>query len=134
MTAMAAPGGHEPPVRSPRHTVPVLAAALSHLLARDEGQPALWTRPAFAASVDRARRDLAMIGGPGELAFDDPAGDQPLSFAAAAAALARDPGCVALAIGHLERHGGRSLPGWADLVRRGIPRPASAPDAALWFG
>ncbi len=112
----------------------VLAIALSHLLDRDEGCPARWHTPEFAAAVDDGRTVLRSSSGAAAVrtAMLDPGRE--IGFDEAAARLARDPLEVAAALLHLERTRREPLPAWRDLVRRGLPADQVDTDAALWFG
>ena len=110
----------------------VLAAALSHLLRRDEECPARWRTTSFVEAVEVARSELrspaSFMAGAGVGAAHD------IDFHDAVARLARYPGDVAIAIRHLELAERRPLPPWLDLVRHGLPSRASDLDVALWFG
>lgn len=111
-----------------------LAAALSHLLARDDEPPARWRARSFAEAVEAVRAAQAdattwRAGPPAEARADAAPG-----FHEAVARLARNPADVALAIGRLELAGRRKLPAWPDLMRRGLPAQPSDLDRALWFG
>jgi len=112
----------------------ILAAALAHLLGRDDDRPARWVSAAFGAAVEARRADLAQLTTLADLlAFDPNARGEP-SFVASVARLARNPDDVALAIRSLEISELRSLPGWAELIRRGLSSGSPEPDPALWFG
>ncbi len=111
----------------------VLATALIHLLDRDEGAPARWHTDDFAAAVDDWRSALRSVADhpAARMVSLDPGRE--VGFDEAATRLARDPLDVAAALLHLERERREQLPGWTDLVRRGMPARDDR-DAALWFG
>jgi hypothetical protein len=112
----------------------VLAAALAHLLARDEDLPARWRTGSFASAVEAARTVLGSVGSVLMLpASGRGAGDQP-GFREAVARLARNPDDVAIAVRRLELAGRQGLPAWPELIRRGLPARPSDLDAMLWFG
>ena len=132
--SFAAPSGRDPfGFRSPAETQ-VLAAALSHLLRRDEECPARWRTAPFAEAVELARSELRSADPiPSFLPLDVDAGGD-LDFQDAVSRLARDPRDVASAIRRLELTGRQPLPSWLDLVRHGLPSRPSDLDTALWFG
>jgi hypothetical protein len=112
----------------------VLAAALSHLLRRDEDCPARWRSAAFAEAVEAARGDLGSATAIQLLPVPHTYEDRDLAFQDAVARLARNPDDVAVAIRRLELAERRSLPPWLALVRLGLPSRPSDLDTALWFG
>jgi hypothetical protein len=112
----------------------LLAAALSHLLRRDEECPARWRSASFADAVEAIRRDLGSATAIQSLPAPYVDGDRDLGFQDAVARLARNPDDVAVAIRRLELAERRPLPPWLDLVRHGLPSRPSDLDTALWFG
>lgn len=132
--SLAAPAGREGPASRSPAEAQVLAAALSHLLRRDEECPARWRTASFAEAVELARRELRPADAiPSRLALDVDAG-RDLGFQDAVSRLARNPGDVAVAIRRLEIAERQPLPPWLDLVRHGRPSRPSDLDTALWFG
>jgi hypothetical protein len=131
---LAVPTVHDPVGSSADADTQVLAAALSHLLRRDEGCPARWRTTSFAEAVELARYALRSTDAiPPSLAPDVDA-RRVLGFHDAVTLLARNPGDVAVAIRRLELTGRTPLPSWLDLVRHGLPSRPSDLDTALWFG
>ncbi len=133
---MSAAGTANPPItvdQPDAAEVRVLAAALTHLLARDDERPARWLAQAFADAVERARAE-PHPGGPGQAPADGPGAPSPLTFHAAVARLAHDPRSVAVAIRDLETAGARRLPSWPELTHRRRPTAPTSFDASLWFG
>jgi hypothetical protein len=110
-----------------------LAAALAHLLVRDEERPAIWHAATFSDAVEAARAGLAtgaaMPAGPSEAVAADPPG-----FREAVDRLARDPAAVAGAIRRIEATRRGPLPAWVHLVRHGLPALPSDLDRSIWFG
>jgi len=124
--------GHDVPVSGSGPKV--LAAALSHLLRRDEECPARWRSTSFVEAVELARSELrSSAPNPSRLAADVGAAHD-IDFHDAVERLARYPGDVAVAIRHLELIDRRPMPPWLDLVRHGLPSRPSELDTALWFG
>jgi hypothetical protein len=113
---------------------PVLAAALSHLLRRDEEYPARWRTSSFAESVELARSELGLPATAQSLPVPAGYAGGDLGFKEAVSRLARNPGDVAVAIRRLELAERRSLPPWVTLVRQGLPSRPTDLDMALWFG
>ena len=112
----------------------MLAAALSHLLRRDEECPARWRTTSFVEAVEVARSELRSPALTPSWLAPDVGAAHDIDFHDAVARLARYPGDVAIAIRHLELAERRPLPPWLDLVRHGLPSRASDLDVALWFG
>jgi hypothetical protein len=132
--SLAAPAGRDAPASRSPVEAQVLAAALSHLLRRDEECPARWRTASFVEAVELARRDFRPADAiASRLAPDDDLGRGP-GFQDAVSRLARNPGDVAVAIRRLELAERQPLPPWLDLVRHGLPSRPSDLDTALWFG
>jgi hypothetical protein len=129
---LAVPTVHNPVGSSADADTQVLAAALSHLLRRDEGCPARWRTTSFAEAVELARNVLRSADAIPPMPDVDARRD--LGFHDAVSLLARNPGDVAVAIRRLEITGRTPLPSWLDLVRHGLPSRPSDLDTALWFG
>lgn len=110
-----------------------LAAALAHLLVRDDERPARWRASTFAEAVEAARDGLpaGVAGGPGPAG---PVASAAPDFREAVARLARDPASVARAIRRLEAIRRGRLPAWRHLVRHGLPAQPSDLDRSIWFG
>ena len=132
--SLAAPAGRDNPGSRSLAETQVLAAALSHLLGRDEECPARWRTASFAEAVELARSQFRFADAiPSRLTPDVDAG-RDLGFQGAVSRLARNPDDVAVAIRRLELAERRPLPPWLDLVRHGLPSRPSDLDTALWFG
>ena len=132
--SLASPTVHDPVGSRSGADTQVLAAALSHLLRRDEDCPARWRTKPFAEAVELARHaNRSTDAIPPSLSPDVDAG-RDLGFQDAVSRLARNPGDVAVAIRRLELTGRTPLPSWLELVRRGLPSRPSDLDTALWFG
>jgi len=129
--------GHVAP-RQPSHLAgagtSVLAAALTHVLRRDDDHPARWRTPSFTDAVERTRVELDTVGSIPALHVTRNGLDGPMGFREAVARLARNPDDVAVAIRRLELGAHHRLPAWPDLLRRGLPTPPTDQDTALWFG
>ncbi len=116
-------------VSSPR----LLAAALLHVLERDEAPPARWQAEAFVLAVSRHR--LALAGARTTADLDHVAArGVDHTFRGAVAALGSDALAAALAVRHLELSRQAPLPAWPVIVRRGIGPRVTHADAARWFG
>jgi hypothetical protein len=132
--SLSAATGRDAPAPSSATDSPVLAAALSHLLRRDEESPARWRKAPFAEAVELARSELRSADAiPSEAASDADTG-RDIGFQDAVSRLARNPRDVAVAIRRIELARRQPLPSWLDLVRHGLPSRPSDLDTALWFG
>jgi hypothetical protein len=132
--SLAVPTVHDPVGSSSGADTQVLAAALSHLLRRDEECPARWRTKPFAEAVELARHALPSTDAVAPSLAPGVEAGRDLGFQEAVSRLARNPGDVAVAIGRLELTGRTPLPPWLDLVRRGLPSRPTDLDRALWFG
>lgn len=111
----------------------LLAAALLHVLERDEAPPARWQAEAFVLAVSRHRLALAEARSAAELDHAAAPGVDP-TFRSAVAALGSDALAAALAVRHLELSRQAPLPAWPVIVRRGVGPRVTHADAARWFG
>lgn len=112
----------------------VLAAALAHVLRRDDDHPARWRTPSFTDAVERARVELDTVVSIPALPVTREGLDGSIGFREAVVRLARNPDDVAVAIRRLELSARHRLPAWPDLLRRGLPAHPTDQDTALWFG
>lgn len=132
--SLSAAPGHAAPVPWSDADTRVLAAALSHVLRRDEECPARWRTASFVEDVELARSELRAAAPTPSRLVPEVGPAHHIDFHDAVTRLARYPGDVAVAIRHLELAERRPLPTWLDLVRHGLPSRTSDLDVALWFG
>jgi hypothetical protein len=119
-----------PPFRTTSPTR-LLAAALLHLLDRDEPLPARWQAAAFTEAVARHRivaGAMISIGDLDRLAQVLAIG----SFAAAVDALARDPLAASLAVRRIELFRDAPLPAWPQFVRYGLSPRVTSSELGWW--
>jgi len=111
----------------------MLAAALLHVLDRDEALPPRWRADAFVVAVASHRAKVASLQLNADLDHLAPLSAD-TTFRGAVTALASDPLAAALAVQRLELLRGSALPAWPDIVRHGVAPRVSHSDQGRWFG
>lgn len=110
----------------------LLAAALLHVLDRDEPPPPRWHAEPFVIAVADQRLKLSAVDVLEDLDAEAPE-TLGSTFGSAVAALASDPKAAALAVRRLELNRRAPMPSWPVIVRRGTS-PRLTVEAARWFG